>query len=169
MSQQDWDDVASNPCTTTSFNDVVNQLEGRRRFIKTGLGASALGFLGLGAGTLPTQAQASSQAGQATPQALSFAFESLGPSVEDAVVIPKGYAHQVINRWGDPLFTHSPEFKGDASDDGVAQALQVGYNHDGMHFFPMDAQTNGSQNSVEGLLVTNHEYITPHFFFPEGV
>lgn len=170
MSQQDWDDIASNPCTTTSFNEVVNQLEGRRRFIKTGLGASALGFLGLGAGAaLPAQAQSSAKAGQAAGQPLSFSFEPLGPSTEDAVIIPKGYVQQVINRWGDPLFPHSPEFKGDASEGGEAQALQIGYNHDGIHFFPLDAQTGKGQSSVEGLLVTNHEYITPHFFFPAGV
>ena len=123
--------------------------------------------MGLGAGVLPAQAQTVKSE---SAQALTFSFEPLGPSVEDAVTLPKGYAHQVINRWGDPLFSHAPAFKGDASEDGAAQALQVGYNHDGMHFFPMDAQQRGvGTNSAEGLLVTNHEYITPHYFFPKGV
>lgn len=168
MSQQDWDDIASNPCQTPSFNEVVDQLSSRRRFLKTGLGASALGFLGLGATSLSAQGSPTLKQ-QPLAQAISFAFEPLGPSTTDALVLPKGYRHQVINRWGDPLFTHSPQFKGDASEGGAAQAQQVGYNHDGMHFFPIDAPKGTPKSSTEGLLVTNHEYITPHYFFPKGV
>ncbi|HJD44303.1 MAG TPA: PhoX family phosphatase [Candidatus Paenalcaligenes intestinipullorum] len=168
MSQPDWDDIPSNPSNTTPFNEVVAQLKGRRQFIKTGLGASALSFLGLGAGLLPTQIRAQTSTAPSS-QTLGFGFEPLGPSTADAITLPKGYAHQVINRWGDPLFDYSPAFKGDATDGGAEQALQVGFNHDGMHFFPIDAQLGGGQSSTEGLLVTNHEYITPHFFFPEGV
>ncbi|WP_323028644.1 PhoX family protein [Castellaniella defragrans] len=63
----------------------------------------------------------------------------------------------------------APAFKGDASDDGAAQEQQVGYNHDGMHFFPIDGKNGVSGSSTEGLLVTNHEYVTPHYFFPAGV
>ena len=41
--------------------------------------------------------------------------------------------------------------------------MQVGDNHDGMKFFPIDGKAD------EGLLVRNHEYINPDFFFPKDV
>ncbi len=171
MKELDLDDIAANPGAGESFDSVVARVSARRRFLKSGLGAGALGFLGLGAG-LPATAQPAAPAKAATggAGAPSLGFSPVKASTEDTIALPQGYEHQVINRWGDPLFTHSAQFKGDASEGGDAQAQQIGYNHDGMHFFPIDA--SGSQigsNSTEGLLVTNHEYITPHFFFPDGV
>ena len=90
-------------------------------------------------------------------------------SVPDTVTVPEGYAWAAINRWGDKLHANSPAFRADAGNTGDDQALQVGYNHDGMHFFPIDSTNSTSGSSDEGLMVTNHEYITPHYFFPLGV
>ena len=38
-----------------------------------------------------------------------------------------------------------------------------------MHFFPINSKDSISGSSTEGLLVTNHEYVTPEYFFPKGV
>lgn len=164
MKQVDLDDIAANPSGQQAFNELVHELAGRRRFIKTGVGASVLGFLGLGAGN--SKAHESVKA-NSTP---SYQFESVAANSDDMITLPPGYEYQVINRWGDPLFADAPKFKGDASEGASAQERQIGYNHDGLHFFPIDAfgSVPGEQ-SREGLLVTNHEYITPHFFFPAGV
>ena len=75
----------------------------------------------------------------------------------------------MLNRWGDPLFAGAPAFKADASNGGADQARQIGYNHDGMHFFPIDGTDSATGSSVEGLMVTNHEYTTPEYFYPVGV
>ncbi|MCQ9616702.1 PhoX family phosphatase [Paenalcaligenes niemegkensis] len=165
MTKFDLDDVSANPSTAIRFNEVVDHVSSRRRFLKTGAGVGALGFLGLGA----TKAFAAPDEPSRVAKQISLAFEAVAPNTEDAITLPSGYRSQVINRWGDPLFSYSPAFKGDATDGGEAQAMQVGYNHDGMHFFPIDGVKGKAGSSTEGLMVTNHEYITPHYFFPKDV
>lgn len=164
MKTFDPDDIPANPSTAESLDRMLARLGGRRRFLKGGLGLGAVGFLG---GLLPAaQALASSASGR---HPATLGFKAVPMSTADAVVVPEGYAHAVLNRWGDPLAAGAPAFKGDASDDGAAQAAQVGYNHDGLHFFPIDGKDGVTGSSAEGLLVTNHEYVTPHYFFPKGV
>ena len=96
-------------------------------------------------------------------------FKAVPVSTADTVVVPEGYQYAVLNRWGDPLFAGAPAFKADASNGGADQARQIGYNHDGMHFFPIDGTDSATGSSVEGLMVTNHEYTTPEYFYPVGV
>ncbi len=164
MKTLDLDDIPANPSTAESLDQMLARPESRRRFLKGGLGLGAVGFLG---GLLPVaQALADAAPGRA---ATPLGFKAVPMSTADTVAVPEGYAHAVLNRWGDPLTAGAPAFKGDASDDGAAQAAQVGYNHDGLHFFPIDGKDGVSGSSAEGLLVTNHEYVTPHYFFPKGV
>ena len=163
MKELDLDDVPANPSRRESLTHLQTRVS-RRRFLAGGLGAGAVGFLG---GLLPV-AQALASVGAASARPV-LGFKPVPMSTADTVVVPEGYAHAVIKRWGDPLHAGAPQFKGDASDDGAAQEQQVGYNHDGMHFFPIDGKDGASGSSAEGLLVTNHEYVTPHYFFPAGV
>ena len=76
-------------------------------------------------------------------------------STDDTVAVPDGYLCDVLIPWGTPLFADSPRVGPDASNTAADQALQVGFNHDGMHFFPLGDGTEGSRH---GLLVLNHEY-----------
>lgn len=163
MKTFDLDDISANPSTAESLDQVLARLDGRRRFLKGGLGLGAVGFLG---GLLPV---ARALAGDTGQTAALLGFKAVPMSTADTVTVPEGYAHAVLNRWGDPLTAGAPAFKGDASDGGEAQAAQVGYNHDGLHFFPLDGKGGAPGSSTEGLLVTNHEYVTPHYFFPKGV
>lgn len=163
MNDLDLDDIPANP----SRQEPLSRLGGRvsrRRFLAGGLGAGAVGFLG---GMLPLVRALASPRPAAAAAALGF--KPVPMSTADTAVVPEGYACAVIKRWGDPLHAGAPAFKGDASDDAAAQAQQVGYNHDGMHFFPIDGKDGVAGSSAEGLLVTNHEYVTPHYFFPAGV
>ncbi|WP_368643693.1 PhoX family phosphatase [Castellaniella ginsengisoli] len=163
MNPFDLDDIPANPSRAESLDQMLARLEGRRRFLQGGLGLGAVGFLG---GLLPAaQAFADSPSGRAA----ALDFKAVPMSTADTVAVPEGYAHAVLNRWGDPLAAGAPAFRGDAGDDSAAQAAQVGYNHDGLHFFPIDGKDGVSGSSTEGLLVTNHEYVTPHYFFPQGV
>src|SRR5690606_13801369 len=53
-----------------------------------------------------------------------------------------------------------------ASNTSADQQMQVGDNHDGMAFFGFNADATGfGDRSDEGLLVFNHEYINPEYFF----
>ena len=55
--------------------------------------------------------------------------------------------------WGTPLLPGAVPFKEDASNTAAEQARQVGFNHDGTHYFPLPKFGNS-----RGLLVVNHEY-----------
>ncbi|MFV0282798.1 MAG: PhoX family protein [Castellaniella sp.] len=164
MKSLDLDDIPANPAMADSLDQLLARLESRRRFLKGGLGLSAVSFLG---GLLPASRTLAGET--SAPIAAPLGFKAVPMSTADRVTVPEGYAHAVINRWGDPLTANAPAFKGDASDDSAAQATQTGYNHDGLHFFPIDGKDGVTGSSTEGLLVTNHEYVTPHYFFPKGV
>ena len=84
-------------------------------------------------------------------------FTAVPSGTADAVTVPPGYRAQAFAPWGTPLFSAGAGsvWRGDGSENAQDQARQVGDNHDGMHFFPM----NGTSNH-EGLLVMNHEYNT---------
>ena len=40
----------------------------------------------------------------------SAGFASVAASNEDKVIVPPGYRHSVVVRWGDPIFSNGPEF-----------------------------------------------------------
>ena len=87
-------------------------------------------------------------------------------STADTVVVPEGYSTPCSTA-GRSAVRRRARLQADASNGGAIQARQIGY-HDGMHFFPIDG-TDSATGSVEGLMVTNHEYTTPEYFYPVGV
>lgn len=153
----DRDDFPTNPSQQTSFNELLAQQVSRRSVLKAGIGCSTMAFFGL------NLAQQTAQAATSSTPTVSLGFKAVPASTGDKIVVPEGYTYQIFSRWGDPLFANSPAWKGDASEDAAAQALQVGDNHDGMRFFPIDGKAD------EGLLVRNHEYINPLYLYPKGV
>lgn len=175
MKDFDLDDIPANKAETTPFHELVEAAQSRRGFLKAGLGLGAIGFFGLGLNAFASTKGAEKAASGNAAALPKFnveelkSFVGLEADVLDNITIPEGYKYAVINRWGDKLHTNSPDFRGDASDDAAAQLQQIGYNHDGLHFFPIDSKDSLSGSSKEGLLVTNHEYVTPEFFFPKGV
>jgi uncharacterized protein len=57
--------------------------------------------------------------------------------------------------WGTPLFAGTAEWDKGAANTSAEQAQQVGFNHDGMHYYPL---APGAAGNRRGLLVLNHEY-----------
>jgi secreted PhoX family phosphatase len=94
-------------------------------------------------------------------------FEAIAASRADAVQVPPGYTAKPFLPWGTPILKGAPAFRADASNSGRDQEQQMGSHHDGMHFFPMDAKRE-AQNSSEGLLVMNHEYVSPLLLHRSG-
>lgn len=160
MSNFDNDDLPSNLSDNEHFQEVVERVVSRRGFLKSGLGLGAAAFL------------ATPMAAHAMADRLPFGLPSSGAvkggigftaipvSTGDSIVVPPGYTAQVFARWGDPLYANSPAWKPDGTNTGAEQARQIGDNHDGMRFFPL----NGN-SSREGLLVINHEYTNYEYLF----
>lgn len=149
----DSEDIPTNLSSNEHFQQVVERAHSRRRFLKSGLGLSAALFLAgpLALRTSPTQAaQAASTSGTSS----LLGFQAIPVSTSDTVTLAPGYTARVLAPWGTPLASNAPAWKPDASDDAAAQAMQVGDNHDGIHFFAIDGRSD------EGLLVMNHEYTT---------
>ncbi len=88
------------------------------------------------------------------------------PSDPDEVRLASGYTHDLILRWGDPLFADTPPLDARISRHGVLSldpaiaARQFGYNCDGLHFFPL------GRGGRRGLLAVNHEYPSSEMYLP---
>ncbi|HUH61183.1 MAG TPA: PhoX family phosphatase [Candidimonas sp.] len=146
----DSEDLPTNTSNNEHFQLLVDRAYSRRGFLKSGLGLSAAVYL---AGPLAVYAKGNRSGGNDSASPL-LGFDSIPTSSDDTIKIAAGYTATVFAPWGTPLFADAPAWKADGSDDAVAQARQIGDNHDGLHFFPIDG--GGS----EGLLVVNHEYTT---------
>ena len=125
----------------------------RRRFL-TYLGAGSAALTAGSAGVLPGSAEAQQQgankAGAQNGKAASGGgapFKPIEPSDADELVLPEGYKYEIIRKSGDPL-----------TGDQV-----YGDHNDFVAYFPIDT-LEGGENSGDGLLWVNHEYINPMFW-----
>jgi secreted PhoX family phosphatase len=103
------------------------------------------------------------RAGALTPGA-SVPLEG---ALADRIALAPGFSHDVVIRWGDPLFPGVPGLDSAAvARDGLlamspqVAAGQFGYNNDAVHFFPLDA--GGSR----GIVCVNHEFTNEELFLP---
>ena len=147
MQTLDSESIPTNTTDNEHFQSVVNRAVNRRGFLKFGSGAAVTTFL---AGPLAA-------CGGTSSNASLLGFKAVAASTADTVVVADGYTATAFVPWGTPLFStgEGATWAGDGSESAAAQARQVGDNHDGIHFFPIDGST-----SSEGLLVMNHEYNT---------
>jgi secreted PhoX family phosphatase len=155
---RDTDDIGSNPATDRSLDELIRARVNRRQVLGGGLVAAAVGFIG-GSALAPMPVAASGRQ-RAMPPRLGTAGGRLGfvevpTSTDDTVHVPEGYVWEALIPWGTPLFADSPAWAADGSNSASDQARQVGFNHDGMHFFPL---AGGRHANERGLLVVNHEY-----------
>ena len=167
------DDGVSNPTRNPSLTEMVDRAvaanPARRRLLLGGLGAAALPFLGGLAGCGGgDDAPATTPPPTPVPESM-FGFTAVPSSTGDAIVVPAGYVATALVPWGTPINDLAPAWQPDGSGSPAGQEQQVGDNHDGMAFFGFDAagRTFGDR-SDEGLLVINHEYINPEYFYAPG-
>ncbi len=162
------DDGVSNPSHNLHLQQVIDRSlainPARRRLMLGGLGAAALPFLGLLSGCGGGDDETVAPPAEAAEKMLGFM--AVATSTADTVVVPAGYVATAFLPWGEPINALAPAWKPDASNTAVEQEQQVGDNHDGIHFFGFNAAGNGpGERSDEGLLVFNHEYINPEYFY----
>lgn len=182
--------ITINPSGNESILDVIGRVSmKRRRFVMTAVGTSVLTAVGnvTVGGFLQTVEAAPVPA---KPDFGGIGFESVEPNLpnpqtglleKDLVSVPEGYTARILSAWGDPIMPGAPDWQPDASQDAAAQEMQVGDNHDGMHFFPLPAQsyynrTSGLDKPVEGraynrrgILCVNHEYTQEHLLHVGGI
>lgn len=143
----------SNRSGNPHITDLIEQRMSRRTVLAGAVGVAVARFLAGGAvaaGTASAARAASASAGKL------LGFQEVGASDADEFIVPKGYVAEVLIPWGTPLFRNGPAFQEDASNTSQEQEQQVGFNHDGMHFFPFGL--GWWKSSQRGLLVVNHEY-----------
>jgi secreted PhoX family phosphatase len=170
-----------NNSNNTTFAEIVTQ---RRQFLKGSLGTAVAAFMGASLVACGSDddnknnsSSSSSSSSSSTPASSSSAssssvapllgFTAIPANRDDKITVPAGYTATAFVPWGTPLTGTMPAYKADGSNTGADQEQQVGAHHDGVHFFPMDAKTTGT-NSSEGLLVMNHEYFDPNVLHANG-
>ena len=120
------------------FDRVVEAALSRRGFLG---GVMAFGsFAAVGGSLVPGVAKAASD---------RFAFDKIGTSVADDVIVPAGYKAEILVRWGDPMWSDAPEFDDATRGTAASQERAFGDNTDGMDVFSHNGKT---------LLVVNNEY-----------
>ena len=163
------DDRVSNPGLNPSFNTLIDQIVSRRSVLKSSLGLAAFSLLG-GLGLTACKDDDDEDTPPAIAPERMLGFQAVAVSSSDAIVVASGYVAEPFLAWGEPINSFGPAFQADAGQGWEAQEQQIGDNHDGMSYFPLDMGTTGKgTNSDEGLLVINHEYINPEYLYkPEA-
>ncbi|SCF11797.1 hypothetical protein GA0070216_105157 [Micromonospora matsumotoense] len=167
------DHPVPNTSDNTYFGDLVEGEVSRRGVVRAGaVGALVLGFGSTAVGALAGAAPAA--AAPATPVVPevgnptapqrgvgsgALTFKPIPPNQLDTLVVPNGYDHHVVIRWGDPVLPGAPRFdlRGQTA---AAQAKQFGYNNDFVGVLPLD------RRGKRALLVVNHEYTNEDLMFP---
>jgi hypothetical protein len=149
---------APNQSDNEYFGDVAAATVSRRGLLQ----AAGVGALVLGTGAAgvlnATPAEAAEVSGASVAPGSDLTFKAVPPNKLDALVVPPGYAQQVIIRWGEPVLPGAPEFDIDGQTP-EAQAMQFGYNNDYVWFLPLRGRAD------LGLLVVNHEYTNEELMF----
>ena len=173
------EDVVTNLSNNLHIDQIVDRAlanPNRRRLMAAGAGAAALSFLGLtgcsNSDSTSTPASGAVAPGAAAPgvtKATALGFPAIPKSLADVVTVPAGYTASVLFRLGDPMNAATPAYLNDGTDTAASFASRAGDHHDGMQFFGMTASGAYDPNASDrGLLVMNHEAITPAFLHPNG-
>lgn len=160
------DEPLSNHSQNPHIDTIIQNRFSRRTLLQGIMGATAVSFLGANLSACGGGSDSDDQAPVPTPsqpQALpKMGFKAISTSRADSITLPTGYQWAPLLPWGEPICGSYPDYREDASNTGKEALEQMGMNHDGMHFFPI----NGS--SEHGLLVMNHEYTEPAVQHPNG-
>jgi secreted PhoX family phosphatase len=169
----DHDDVVTN----VSSNPDMNSIIARRMVLKGGAGLAAVSLFGALSGcgsesnslsAVPTIG-AGGASGATTSRVTALGFNAVAKSVSDAIVLPNGYYATVLLRLGDPIKAGTSFYRNDGSDPGTTYDARIGDHGDAIDYFGLGADGKYAPNSTNrGLLVQNHEAITPIFRHRNG-
>lgn len=139
ISFDDFDDIVNPPPDQTDFDRLLDVALTRRDVLKRLFVVGGMAAMG-GSALAPRAAMALDS---------RFAFSPISANDLDDITLPQGYIHQVVVRWGDPMWSDAPEFDHATRGTGASQERAFGDNIDGMEVFPIGNRM---------VLVTNNEY-----------
>ena len=99
----------------------------------------------------------------------AFEFAAVPYNIDDSVTVPFNYLSSNVISLGDPILltgpnnTALPAYKNDGSESGMSFWGRFGDRADGIQFFPLTG------SSTEGLMVANHEIMTPTYLHTGGI
>jgi secreted PhoX family phosphatase len=159
------DDQDTNTSANPSFDSVLSARLSRRSLLKGTMGLAAGTFFGgslIGCGDDESPAAA-------PLKTLKLDFTAVGKSLADTVTVPPGYTAIVLFRLGDPIAAGVADYLNNGTDPAASYAQRAGDHADGMHYFGMgNGGVYAPASSDRGLLVMNHEAITPLFLHVSG-
>lgn len=135
----EFDEVYFPRRETCDFDDVVESAISRRGFLGGVLTMSTAAFLAGTSALTPTLASAAGR----------FGFKAIDANDLDTVTVPEGFEWHVAAKWGDPLWSDSPDFDQATRGNAESQSRAFGDNNDGMSVFA----SHGKH-----ILVANNEY-----------
>jgi secreted PhoX family phosphatase len=139
----------------------------RRGVLMGSAAGAALAFVGAAVSTPATASEAPPRPRRRPAQ---LGFKPVPKHRQDVVTVPAGYSAAVLFRLGDPIAPNVPAYQNDGSDAAATFAHRAGDHHDGIEYFGLSSEGRYSpSSSTHGLLVMNHEAITPPFLHPKGV
>jgi secreted PhoX family phosphatase len=163
------DEHDTNPSSHPSFDSVLSARLSRRSLLKGSMGLAAGTFFSSGLLACAGGGSDSASVGDNTAKELRLDFAPVAKSLADTVIVPAGYTARVLYRLGDPIAAGIGDYVNTESEPGDSYAQRGGDHHDGMHYFGLGSSgTYSAAASDRGLLVINHEAITPLFLHVNG-
>ena len=159
------DDRALNPATERHFSDIVASRLSRRTVMGGGLAAAAAFLAGGNVAAAAGRGHNGSGNGSGGAHAHTdglLGYKAIPMGFTDDVFVPEGYSSQPFLPWGTPILGSYPAYVPGTpplvpgGNTAADQAQQMGSDHDGMHYFPLERGPRGSEH---GLLVMNHEAV----------
>ena len=173
MSYDASDDIVTNTSNNPQIDEVLTQRlqsPARRGLLKGSAATAALSFVGASLGVAAAPAAAATTAPAVAKRPLKLGFRPVAKNMADVVTVPEGYTASVLYRLGDPIAANVPAYKNDGTDSAASFAHRAGDHHDAVHYFGLGNDGKyAASGSQRGLLVMNHEAITPVFLHPTGV
>ncbi|EEH67669.1 Tat pathway signal sequence domain protein, partial [Acinetobacter sp. ATCC 27244] len=170
-------ELDNNTSTNVHFRDILEQHINRRSLItKTASGAVALTLASTLTGCNDNDNKSNNNNGGTNPpidpnkKPEKLNFTTVPKNLNDIVTVPEGYEAHVLYALGDSINPTYAEWDDNNIPSGPSFQFRSGDCHDGMSYFGLNTATGryDEQQSNDGLLVLNHEYINPTFLHPKG-
>ncbi|MEV6635797.1 PhoX family phosphatase [Actinoplanes sp. NPDC051470] len=149
--------ACDHPVANTSDNPYLGDVISRRGLLRAGAAGAVVLSTGVALPEAAAAAEPAAAAAAVGTSAGDLTFKPIPPNEIDTVIVPNGYDHAVVIRWGDPILPGAPAL--DVHHQTAARQLkQFGFNNDFLAVLPI------SRNRA--LLVSNHEYTNEELMFP---
>jgi uncharacterized protein len=168
----DPDDFDNNPSANEYLGALLAARVDRRMVLRSGVGALASTFLGVGVSGCKSDGTVNATPTQPPilPQPVTvLGFPAVSKSLADGLVVPPGYTATVIYATGDSIDPAVPDYKNDGTDTNFGR--RSGEHHDGMHYFGLTTDGKPTLTSNDrALMCINHEALngTVPFMHPNG-